>query len=611
MHNLLRNNLQNTLPLRSDDNSDGSTWNLKQILLRCWKILVPCLVISAGLGFLVAKQFATQSWTYETTLLYSKPAATASYTPPDGDSLAKVFKSPESLARLCEAFEWKFTPGAMNSLLSMDPPYGTCVLHASLTWNDPVQAPEILAKSIELFRQQVVRQRNSALQTASDGLRARLEQCNEQLKRKQESTGMASETHDVAEQYAERTSARGRLYELDRQLMAAHIEHESAELRIRHVANPGYGQLTQLIAAATTETQKKIKELERLTAESRREYEQLIETQRQASHDRHDVVALVQERQRLEDQLAVIHHLCTDPTAGLSIVQSATESLKSPTSNERKLALGFSIMFGLALCAPVFGIELLRRREAPGAVWARHLGLDVLSRGRAVNNDSGKTVEPALDYQATRLLALRLQQSIPDSGATLVFCGVASPTAESLVWNIARCMSDGGKRILLLRTTSVVQSVRREPATARLSSPTQSRRVQPSSAIENGQRSAVIEEPSPESLFDDAINGRLHDLISSTKLSGVDELRLGDEGDSNEGWMPPAVDDLLSAMRDHYEIVLVSGLTTEQPSDVHALTDHSSGIVFTVPAGETIGASATALVRELMQVQVPILGVIM
>jgi uncharacterized protein involved in exopolysaccharide biosynthesis len=586
---------------------------LVEMLKNHWKYLSFCSVLSVVVGFVVAERSSTLRWTQETTLLYSKPAAIASYTPPDADSLSKLFKSKNTLLKLSEEFQHAFSAEQVDRSLTVDPPYGSCILHVSLAWPDRDQGAAMLNRTVELFRQQVAQQRDQSLQQVAKGIRASRQRCKQELTEARQAGSDFAKSQGVIDVNSEMTVLRGSLAELERDLATARSEQATKEARFRTIGNPNNVELPGLIEDATLATRKIVAELELLLGDRRREHQRLMDIHKDAHELEQDLVSLSHEKQRLDDELSVIEQLCAEETSGFTVVQPATESLGSPTSNKRKLLFGLSLLLGLMLFAPIMALEAAHNRESAIKAWARRLGLQLLVHEKSSVAIAEEDFGTPASYDAMRLLALRIQQSVKQPGSAILFCGLNSnPTPDWLLWNLARCLSERGERVLLVHSELACACEQDSvPATANdnrlLAGHSSTVRNSAGSDLES---TTAVDSGRGLAAYLTAGSLDLERLIDPTQLVDVDQLQLGDCPLPREAWGTQRMNELLYRLRERYSLILFSGPTIEQPIDLQMLAARVDGIIFSMPDKCLVSPMASAVVRDLTQMHAPILGLI-
>ncbi|HWA99958.1 MAG TPA: hypothetical protein VG713_15775, partial [Pirellulales bacterium] len=189
----------------------------------------------------------------------------------------------------------------------------------------------------------------------------------------------------------------------------------------------------------------------------------------------------------------------------------------------------------------------------------------------------------------------------------IMFCGLGyAPTSEWLLWNVSRCFAQRGERVLLLRLASI-HDVIDEPA----GEPNSGELVASGTAAEGAHSQAAPRYPAVmrgQSFGDGREN--LSELVRSTNVLGVDELRSADLPWPREAWGTQRMTALLDALRERYTLVLISGPTVAQPVDLQMLAARVDGIVFTAPRGKRLHPSATAVANDLLRLRASVLGVI-
>lgn len=599
---------------------------LPRVARRYWVYLVACACVSLVAGYFVASKFCRHTWTYEATLLYNRPASIASYTPPDADSLSKLFKARATMLQVSEAFDRQFPLDQLDRGLIVPPPYGSSVVNITLAWPDRVQGEEVLNKTIELFQAMVARHRAEALEQVAQGLRTSQVRCKEDLVRAHQAVSDFSRTHGSSDISADMSGMRKTLADLEHSLATTRSEISASEARFRALVNPGHKQLPQLLEEATLEQRKKISELEALLAERRQDFHRLADVHHQAAELEREALAVDHERQRIDDELSVVEQMCRTHLSGFTVVQPATESLMNPMSNKTKLFGACTMLCWLLLATPLFAFEVLRSREPAAVTCARRLGMPLLAylgQSEVAAPDDEHRLH--WNYDAVRLLALRIQQSLEQPGSAIMFCGLAwAATPRWLMLNLARCFSERGERILLFDLGGECSKPGSELNPPIVGSGDRlnlhgSNGYSNGASHTNGRNGhaathagphAVLAEPEGLAAWLASQSTDLDELISPTAIPDVDQLQVGDCTLPREAWGTARMSDLMKQLRQRYSLILVSGLTTSRVVDMQLMAARVDGIIFTMPEGAAVEGHTDAVIRDMAQLKAPVLGLI-
>ena len=330
-----------------------------------------------------------------------------------------------------------------------------------------------------------------------------------------------------------------------------------------------------------------------------------------------EVLSVTHDKQRLDDELSVIEQLCAEETSGFTVVQPATESLGSPTSNKRKLLFALSLVTGLVLSRnAIVLLEVAHRRESPLTMWARRLGLPLLVQENSPVTVAEDDFGTRANYDAMRLLALRIQQSVKRPGSTFLFLRAQLP-ANALtgcygIWPVV-CRSRRQGRVLIVHSGSLGPCGREvvpEPMNERRMSPSYSLAGR-NGASRHGEPATVEPDVHGLAAYLTAGSLDLEGLVEPTHLADVDQLQAGDCPLPREAWGTLRMNELLYRLRERYSLILFCGPTVEQPVvDLPPLAARVDGIIFSMPDKNLVSPNAAAVIRDSTQMQAPILGLI-
>jgi len=279
-------------------------------------------------------------------------------------------------------------------------------------------------------------------------------------------------------------------------------------------------------------------------------------------------------------------------TAGVTVYQPAIPSLEPASSTAPKLFLG---VFGLTmalLSTPVLGWNLRRKATASMEGMARELGLPVLAAPSSSIQQIMRSPLP-IDDEYPRLLALRIQQSIAKPGHVLLFSSLSrNADTGSLLSKLAICFAERDERVLLIATDS-----RFETST--------------------GYRDFLAK---PDGSDDEPVGGladylacafdEVDDLVAPSMVQGVDCLLSGRQPLPREGLGTRRMTELLEKFRTQYTLVIIDGPSVSQTVDLEMLAARADGIIFTTNGTPADFEHSRDAVRNLMELNAPILGVI-
>lgn len=383
-----------------------------------------------------------------------------------------------------------------------------------------------------------------------------------------------------------------------------------AEIELERIASEGeIEHFTEAIAA-------KQQEIDRVSGIRQRAEELKVEA---------DIAT--NERQRVETLLATFGQLQHSNMHEFSIVQPAGLALQPFRSNGVKLMFATFLLVGMALSLPLFAAELYRTRERPAEGAARRLGLPVLAK-RDTRRRSPLAVRSTLSREFPRLLALRIQQAMHKPGSVLLFSSLSDrPVGISLIASSASCFAQRGERVLLMDIGTTEQNRRElEMLIEEVPEPLESNghvlseisrgRIAAKEAV-NSVSVAEMEVPlaqaqtGPEQgvadyVVDDACD--LDALIHRTRVASVDCIGSGSVSMPKEGLGTRRFADLLDRLRSRYTMILVAGPTTADPVDLAMLAARTEGVVFDTEGSRSANARGEQVIRDLIDVNVPILG---
>jgi Mrp family chromosome partitioning ATPase len=102
----------------------------------------------------------------------------------------------------------------------------------------------------------------------------------------------------------------------------------------------------------------------------------------------------------------------------------------------------------------------------------------------------------------------------------------------------------------------------------------------------------------------------VEDVVTTSAISGVDCLLLGRQPLPREGLGTRRMTELLEKLRKRYTLVIIDGPPASQTVDLEMLAARADGIIFTSHGTRADFGNNMDAVRNLMELDAPILGVI-
>jgi hypothetical protein len=349
------------------------------------------------------------------------------------------------------------------------------------------------------------------------------------------------------------------------------------------------------------------------------------------------------EIQQLLSKIFQLEHLGGSNMDEFTEIRGASMIPGSMKNTEKKWFIVTFALCCLLLGTPVIARDLLPKRKDGPEGHAHQLGIPMLVDDAVLAGIDSATSMATTDYdERSRLLALRIQQSIPrtEQGAVVLFSGLEKSADVQLMSKLASCWSRRGERVLLLDTgdDETVQLGLAEL----LAAGQVTLEHQPKAAISNGEDSSNSTNGSQ------ATNGKSHDpkdessnlpatqskaglpqlamagltnflkdptvgwqdLIQQTAVDGVDCVMAGDLPMPAEGLATHRMTDFLKELRQQYSLIVLMGPSTSRPVDLELLASRADGIVFSTDGKDEISERSQAAVKNLVDLNAPVLGVI-
>lgn len=328
--------------------------------------------------------------------------------------------------------------------------------------------------------------------------------------------------------------------------------------------------------------------------------------------EEHRLVEAVARKESLINQVANMRQLEQCGEREWSVVMPATMESTELTSNRKLL---FALTFGLCMvvfAGPVLLAETHREKNSQLA-FAHALHLPILAervledflpdqRGQLPN-----VSQLGEDHQETlRMLALRVQQSVHRSGAVILFTSLDTKTsALPLMTAVGECLADREERVLLVDAVSPDRSplqVLDLPAGYANGS------AKSPEHTASGTEVAVSYPGLAEYLSQE--HGDVSELIRPTAHPRVDFIASGRKAFPREAMASSYLTALLDACRKNYTVMLVNGPSARYAADVQMLAARADGVVLTANYRVKKDAQAAAVVKDLVELQAPIIGVV-
>jgi len=302
-------------------------------------------------------------------------------------------------------------------------------------------------------------------------------------------------------------------------------------------------------------------------------------------------------------------------------------SWQTTEKSEGKLKLFVFTLAGcfVVLTMPVFALEHFFPSGDPADSAAKALGIPRVSRGTFVTQRGGqdrRQLHP-VNSEAMRLLALRIQQSVHGPGPMVLFSGLNhEKSAIPMISYLAECLARREERVLIIDACdrphdSRQRSQNEESVNAFMSSGKPSGPATVGSH-EVGNEVALPANVAPESRIGVVgLADYLHrrdlgpdDMICPTSIPGVDIIPCGTTSFPREGLASSSLTNLFEECRQRYTMILVAGPSANHPSDLQMLSARADGILFTVPPVGRPAGKGEEIVRDLLDLGAPVIGIV-
>lgn len=342
-------------------------------------------------------------------------------------------------------------------------------------------------------------------------------------------------------------------------------------------------------------------------------------------------------RVRLLDHLNSIRRGKETDFSEMAVLTAASWQTTETSDGRLKLfVFTFAGCFAV-LVLPVFALEYFFPSGDPAEQAARSLGIPRVSRGTflAQPTNAGRRPLHPVNSEAMRLLALRIQQSVPGAGALVLFSGLDhEKSAIPTISYLAECLARREERVLIIDACERLHAGRagttRDMAGAMSltpieASPAASAAVEPVSngkpvsGRARGRRDGKADAANADSQTPPVIGLSdflrrqdlgLEQMICPTSIPGVDMIASGSSEFPREGLASSSLTALLDECRQRYTIILVAGPSTLFPSDLQMLCARADGILFTIPSTVRPSKRGEEVVRDLVEMGAPIIGIV-
>ncbi|WP_146584136.1 hypothetical protein [Posidoniimonas polymericola] len=334
-----------------------------------------------------------------------------------------------------------------------------------------------------------------------------------------------------------------------------------------------------------------------------------------AANDVLDLEAKLQRTQSklagIESQLENMRQLVECDTPEFEVFIPASEDTTELGSNKKKL---FVLIFALAsvlMATPIVGYEALQQRDAPVTAFANRFSIPVIAERMLKNFQTPSLSREVAVDDDVRMLALRIQQTVGKPNGVIMFTSLGeTPPPVALISSLAECLANREERVLLI---DAVDPVRNNSLLA----------VTPSAGrgdmlLLGESQGQEPEEPTPENSsprfgLSDFLSREcegVQSLIQPTLCPGVDLISRGNAAFPREAMASSCMTELLNHCRHAYTKVLVVGPGASSLADVEMLAARSDGVVLTADDDSLKSPRAATAVRELVELQAPLIGIV-
>jgi hypothetical protein len=333
-------------------------------------------------------------------------------------------------------------------------------------------------------------------------------------------------------------------------------------------------------------------------------------------------------RRSLQEQLDNIRRLEDTEFSEMTVLTPASWQTTDFNEGRHKVFV-FTFAGCLVLLAlPIFGLEHFFPSGDPAERAAKSLGLPLVGRDtfawQRLKQD--KLQMHPVNSESMRLLALRIQQSVQGPGSMALFSGLNHHRSSiPMISYLAECLACREEHVLIIdacdRPLDSRQRSHNQNHVESVLSPVMQPEEVSVAATSHAPTSqatelvATLEPPRHSGMI--GLADYLHrrdvtadDMICRTSIPGVDMIPSGSTSFPREGLAARRLTDLLDECRRRYSIILMAGPPTLQPSDLQMLSARADAILFTLPRNGRTSGQAEDVVRELMELGAPVIGIV-
>ncbi|MCA9148047.1 MAG: hypothetical protein KDA92_02045 [Planctomycetales bacterium] len=330
-------------------------------------------------------------------------------------------------------------------------------------------------------------------------------------------------------------------------------------------------------------------------------------------------------RSKLLDHVNAIRRGSDTEFSEMGVLTPASWQTTEMSEGKLKLfVFTFSGCFFL-LVLPVFALEHFFPSGDPADAAAKAIGVPRVSRGTFLSqrvSGERRQLHP-VNSEAMRLLALRIQQSVPGAGSLVLFSGLNhEKSAIPMISYLAECLARREERVLIIDACDRPQDSRsrsmNEDSVNSMMANGQSYTTNVSTtgaAVSDASLPANVGDVDPSGLiglsdFLNHANVSPDDMICPTSIPGVDIISSGSSSFPSEGLASSSLTTLLGECRQRYTMILVAGPSTNHPSDLQMMSARADGILFTVPPTGRFTGNGEEVVKDLLGMGAPVIGIV-
>lgn len=289
----------------------------------------------------------------------------------------------------------------------------------------------------------------------------------------------------------------------------------------------------------------------------------------------------------------------------------------------------FALVFAtgmIVFALPIFALEHFFPSGDASEHLSKSLGVPVVGKGTFVSEylRHDKIRRHPVNTESLRLLALRIQQSVQGPGAMVLFSGLNhDQTSIPTITFLAECLSRREERVLIVdacdnspkRKAKASDSMNLATPKLKVNQITNdsgAREISKEKDKSNGSLISAQDQQLPLGLSDFFARTEVDakDVICSTEIPGVDIIPSGNGSFPGEAFGSRRINQLFDDCRQEYTLILVSGPSTSQPSDLQMLSARAEGILFTAPKNAKKKGRGEEIVSELMDLGAPVIGIV-